>query len=164
MLLHNCITRASATYNICFNIYNRFSLRSSDVLGIKVGLQCHPSKFTLNNSVDHDRHWLTRDGLLMGKGFDPKEYCLEAFDQRNCQNNDDVIVTAVVCFVPAVLDKNFLMAAVVRSSLHNSIFYKFRLWLSSHIPQRAVFRWSINNNFFAVTETEVRGRVHSKSI
>lgn len=82
-----------------------------DVLGVRIGLLCPAGKYVINSSTDND--YLTPDGRLIAKGQNSHAYCIETFDVSDCDDNQEVVVTALACFIKGV-DKNYLMAATVR--------------------------------------------------
>ncbi|OWR44933.1 G-protein coupled receptor Mth2 [Danaus plexippus plexippus] len=71
-----------------------------DVMGVRVGLTCVHKRYALNTSVPQDVHWMTRDAHLETGTLLTNQYCLEMFDRRDCPTKD-VLVTAVLCFIPA---------------------------------------------------------------
>ncbi|XP_052756838.1 uncharacterized protein LOC113523273 [Galleria mellonella] len=84
----------------------------SDTLGIHIGLDCPHGKVALNKSAKQDFHRLTPSGMLESPLNISYDYCIETFDTRKCQ--DDVTVSAAVCFIPApTQDKDFQVSFVV---------------------------------------------------
>ncbi|XP_041978751.1 probable G-protein coupled receptor Mth-like 3, partial [Aricia agestis] len=77
-----------------------------DVMGLRFGVKCPAGRYALNESIYQDLHSLTHDAYLEHWGSVTKTYCLEMFDRRHCPSND-IIVTALLCFLPGILTKDF---------------------------------------------------------
>ncbi|CAG9784495.1 unnamed protein product [Diatraea saccharalis] len=84
-----------------------------DIMGIRSEVQCKAGKIALNSSQAEDRHTLTKEGWLLSPLSLTNDYCLEAFDSRSC--NDEVYVTAVLCFVKPPVVKDFRISFVLIS-------------------------------------------------
>ncbi|XP_039764754.1 probable G-protein coupled receptor Mth-like 3 isoform X2 [Pararge aegeria] len=83
-----------------------------DVMGVRIDLQCPHLKFVMNKSQPQDKHWLNRDSFLETSTLHTKDYCLEVFDRRECPF-DDVVVSSVLCFEPAIATKDFRISFIV---------------------------------------------------
>lgn len=81
-------------------------------MGIRTKLDCPEGRFVLNVSDPRDRHRLTPEGWLESSISITNDYCLEMFDRRHCPQND-VLVSAVLCFIAEVKIKDFRVAFVV---------------------------------------------------
>ncbi|XP_059048897.1 G-protein coupled receptor Mth2-like isoform X2 [Achroia grisella] len=85
-----------------------------DTLGIRTGLACPHGRTALNRSSLKDYQYLTPSGTLDSAISVGNDYCIETFDTRDCQ--DDVTVTAVVCFIaPPSQFKDFRISFVLIS-------------------------------------------------
>ncbi|XP_045459307.1 probable G-protein coupled receptor Mth-like 3 [Melitaea cinxia] len=84
-----------------------------DVMGVRIGLQCPAGRYGLNTSLPQDQHHLTRNSYLETPTTLTHNYCLEMFDRRECPEHNDVIVSGVLCFLPATLTKDFRVSFVI---------------------------------------------------
>ncbi|CAH2104763.1 unnamed protein product [Euphydryas editha] len=84
-----------------------------DVMGLRIGLQCPAGRFGLNTSLPQDQHHLTRNSYLETPTTLTHNYCIEMFDRRECPEHNDVIVSGVLCFLPAVQNKDFRVSFVI---------------------------------------------------
>ncbi|XP_026487725.1 probable G-protein coupled receptor Mth-like 3 isoform X1 [Vanessa tameamea] len=84
-----------------------------DVVGMRIGLQCPAGRFGLNSSIPEDQHRLTRESYLETSTTLTNNYCLEVFDRRECPGNNDVIVSGVLCFLPAAQSKDFRVSFII---------------------------------------------------
>ncbi|XP_068621227.1 probable G-protein coupled receptor Mth-like 3 isoform X2 [Battus philenor] len=86
----------------------------TDIMGLGSQPECPEGRFVLNNSDPRDRHRLTPEGWLESSISITNDYCLEMFDRRHCPHND-VIVSAVLCFIGEIKIKDFRVAFVINS-------------------------------------------------
>ncbi|XP_026738404.1 probable G-protein coupled receptor Mth-like 3 isoform X2 [Trichoplusia ni] len=84
----------------------------ADIMGIRTDLHCPEGRIVLNKSIARDRHHLDHEGHLVSPISFGDGYCLEAFDNRQCPENN-IFTTAVNCFVKApTAVKNFKMSLI----------------------------------------------------
>ncbi|CAK1603263.1 unnamed protein product [Parnassius mnemosyne] len=86
----------------------------TDVMGVRTKLDCPEGRYVLNASDPRDRHRMTPEGLLESSISITNTYCLEMFDRRHCPEND-VLISAVLCFIAEVEIKDFRVAFVINS-------------------------------------------------
>lgn len=91
-------------------------------MGVRVGLTCVHKRYALNTSVPQDVHWMTRDAHLETGTLLTNQYCLEMFDRRDCPTKD-VLVTAVLCFIPANPEPKDFRISFIVSKLINTLHF-----------------------------------------